>query len=60
MPIAVKLTLVIVTSDMEAKQILGKKLKTFPSSFVPEEFFRNSFRGSGGSKEQTNFFSSTS
>jgi len=39
---------------------LGKRPNNFLSSFVPEEFPRNSFRGSGGSKEQRKFFSSTS
>jgi len=49
--IAVKITLLIVTSDMEPKKILGKKLKIFLSFFVPKELPRNSFGGSGGTEE---------
>jgi len=58
--IAAKTTSVIVASEMEPKKILGKKLKSFLSSFVSKELPRNSFRGSGGSEEQRKLFSSTS
>jgi len=49
-----------ICTSHEAQGNFEDKLTIFLSSFVPKELSTNSFRGSEGSEEQRNFFSSTS